>query len=168
MSEAEKKSIVTILRSVVNSLKNATLQDLTRDFAQIEGMHVPYQKFGFSNLPDFLISTGQFHVTPYQTVIAKTSAESAHISKLVAEQNSGKKKKVKRFVIQPQRHLHPTTARYPPQQAGMMGPRRPNFSYISPINNNNNYRPYPPAANAKNNSYEAYNNYYHHKSGYLL
>lgn len=133
MSEAEKKSVTTILRSLVNSLKDASLNDLARDFSQIEGCAIPFRKFGFANLPDFLLSTGQFYVTPYQTVIAKTTAESAHISKLVAEQNPGKKKKVKR-VIQPQRRLLPSTVRYPPQQSAMMmGPKRP-FQNYNPYN----------------------------------
>lgn len=153
MSETEKKSVITILRSLVNSLKNASISDLVRDFGQLEGGCIPYQKFGFSNLADFLISTGQFHVNGYGNVFAKCTAESAHISKLVAEQNSSKKKKVKRF-IQPQRHLHPSTVRYPPQhQTAMMGPRRP-FNSYPPTN-------YPPIN--KNYTYPSMN-WYHHKN----
>lgn len=112
MSEAEKKTIVIVLRSLVNSQKNASLDDLGRDFAQTEGGRIPFQKFGFSNLADFLTASGEFSVTPYGMVQVKQSANSAHINKLVAEQNTTSKKKKPKSYFQPQRNLNPTTVRF--------------------------------------------------------
>lgn len=120
MSEAEKKSIVIVLRSLANSQKNASVDDLMRDYAQTEGGRIPYHKFGFCNLADFLNASGEFYVNAYGIVQVKQSAESAHISKLVAEQNcSKKKKKVKAYYV-PQRNLNPSTVRFQYQP----GPRK--------------------------------------------
>lgn len=92
----EKDQIVSILRAIVTSRKDTTENDIRNGFREIEGYEVPYKKFGFNRLDDFLRSSSEFILirNGRDTFIkAKLSQDTAHISRLVAEQNSSKRKK---------------------------------------------------------------------------
>lgn len=95
MSDADRKALVMVLRSLINSRKNASINDLVRDYMETEGRPIPFQQYGFQRLDQFLVASGEFQVTANRMIFARTTEASEHISKLVAEQNSSKKPKKK-------------------------------------------------------------------------
>lgn len=107
-SSPDRKSIILVLRSLANSRKEASLVDLVRDYAETEGGQIPFARFGFRTLEDFLKESGEFRVTPWQTVQVKSSDVSSHINKLVAEQKTTHPSKgPQRFVkMLPQRQVN--------------------------------------------------------------
>lgn len=114
MSDAERQACINVLRSLATSRRDASLVDLMRDYNETEGNRIPYTKFGFKRLEDFLSNSGEFSVTSYGTVRVHQSENSSHIQKLVAEQkNTTKKKRT------PQQHNQPAR----PTSAGSFGGR---------------------------------------------
>lgn len=107
MSDTEKKALVMVLRSLINSRKDSNITNLCNDYRDTEGRDIPFQQFKYRSLAAFLSSTGEFVVYPNQTIVAKASETSEHINKLVAEQNGTKKKRPQRMMA-PQRHIHST------------------------------------------------------------
>lgn len=93
MSDADRKALVMVLRSLINSRKNASINDLVRDYMETEGRPIPFQQFGHNRLDQFLIASGEFQVTANRMIYTRTSDASEHINKLVAEQNNSKRKK---------------------------------------------------------------------------
>ena len=54
---ADLPELKTVLRGLLISTKRAmTLNDLSRDFKNQEGYDIPFRKFGFNSLLDFLNS----------------------------------------------------------------------------------------------------------------
>lgn len=128
MSEAEKKALVMVLRSLINSRKDSNITNLCNDYRDTEGRDIPFQQFKYRNLPAFLLSTGEFVVYPNQTIVAKPSDASEHINKLVAEQNNSKKKRPQRMMA-PQRHI---TSTYSMPQSVYTN-AYPQMKYRSPV-----------------------------------
>lgn len=92
--DAEKRALVMVLRSLINSRQDSNVKNLSSDYRETEGCNIPFQRFGHQSLASFLSSTGEFKVLANQNIIAKASGDSDHIKKLVAEQNSKKKRRV--------------------------------------------------------------------------
>lgn len=103
----DQKSTILVLRSLANSRKEASLADLVRDYAETEGGQIPFARFGYRRLEDFLKESGEFRVTPWQTVQVRTTDVSSHINKFVAEQKSTPTAASRRHTkILPQRQVH--------------------------------------------------------------
>jgi len=64
-----------------------SIKDLARDFMEFEGYRIPL--FEYRSLEDFLRLSGEFIIENFRgelIIYAKPNEESAHIAKLVAEQ----------------------------------------------------------------------------------
>lgn len=107
MSDSEKKALVKVLRSLINSRQDGNIRYLSSDYLETAGCDIPYQRFGYRSLESFLLATGEFVVWPNQTIVAKVSEASEHIQKLVAEQNANKKKRrvVPQRIVPSKRHV---------------------------------------------------------------
>lgn len=90
--EEEKRLVIAVLRSLINSSKNIKVFDLIRDYRGIEDKEIPFAKFGARNVEDFLMRSGEFDVSRDKYVSARANANSAHVSKLVAETRTKKRK----------------------------------------------------------------------------
>ncbi|KAL5286246.1 TDRD7 family protein [Megaselia abdita] len=124
-------SVITVVRSLVISKKPPCLiTDVLRDYREIEGGPLPFQKFGYGNAEEFLASSNAFILDRYggnTYVTAKTTAESAHIQSMVRLQKATKQKKAK------------TSARFP--NKSNQNWNRTSYSSVYGQNNSNNYRP---------------------------
>lgn len=81
---------IKLIRSLMNLHGGLLIQEINSEYMQDVGEPVPFKKFGFNTLEEFLKSTGQF--TAQRTaaglkVAAKVTQKSAHIVKMRQEQN---------------------------------------------------------------------------------
>lgn len=94
---AEIQAVIKEIRCLIVTCKNGLyLKRLWREYKETTGEYIPYRKFGFDSMPDFLRSTNQFILTSCDgdfVLMAKPTEKSAHISKLVQCQNDTKKKR---------------------------------------------------------------------------
>ncbi|XP_067666250.1 tudor domain-containing protein 7B-like [Haliotis asinina] len=98
MAEGELKQVKAMLRSVLLSCKEGVAsQRFLVDYRDVTGEYLPYKKFGFSSVSDFIASIPDVvHVRRqggeeiYHAVADETTA---HIQKLVSKQRSKKTKR---------------------------------------------------------------------------
>lgn len=86
-----------IIRSLVNTSKAGLTSDqLNVDYRELEGKDIPFHEFGYTNLNTFLKSipdTVKIIQSGNKLLINRiVSEESKHITKLVDEQNSSKRR----------------------------------------------------------------------------
>ena len=63
---SEANAIIKVIRSIVQSRKDPMpINDITRDFKALEGTLVPYKKFGYQTLEEFLRCSGEFNFRVY-------------------------------------------------------------------------------------------------------
>ncbi|GAB0093586.1 hypothetical protein DMENIID0001_087460 [Sergentomyia squamirostris] len=90
------RSLVASLRALIISRpQNTTLQDLIREYREMEGAQIPFMEFGYSKLEDFLLSTNLFEIRKLneQTIVrAVSKRETEHLVKMIAAQKKPKKK----------------------------------------------------------------------------
>lgn len=95
---------VKILRSLMNLHGGLLVQEIDEEYKNDVGESVPFKRFGFENLIDFLRSTGQFTATKTMAglkISAKLTDASAHIVKFQQQQNvsKGERKRRKRLAM---------------------------------------------------------------------
>lgn len=94
----EMYEIVSTIRALAMTRKEPTSErDMRAEYYEINGEHIPYQKFGFRSLEQFLKESNEFILgTGYGgvlTLLPRPSKETAHIVSMVQRQKSSKKKK---------------------------------------------------------------------------
>lgn len=94
MSNSEQSSVVVVIRALLQSASSSglTLQELENDYRNLEGVPVPFVRFGYKTVGDFLRSTGEF-IYNGRKITHKEVPESMHISRLVKQQRTVSKKK---------------------------------------------------------------------------
>lgn len=61
---ADAKDVVAAIRGLITIRKQmSTLRDVQMDYRSMEGENVPYRKFGYQSLEDFLTASGQFSLS---------------------------------------------------------------------------------------------------------
>lgn len=95
---------VKILRSLMNLHGGLLVQEIDKEYKNDVGESVPFRRYGFESLIDFLRSTGQFTATKTMAglkISAKLTDASAHIVKFQQQQNvsKGERKRRKRLVM---------------------------------------------------------------------
>lgn len=94
---SEMDKIINIIRALVISDKaESSITDVIRDYRNVEGGPIPYRRFGYDTLEEFLKSSGQFFVHSFrgETKISVVPTEkTAHISKMVKLQKSSAKRR---------------------------------------------------------------------------
>uniref|UniRef100_A0A182JIM9 Tudor domain-containing protein 7 n=1 Tax=Anopheles atroparvus TaxID=41427 RepID=A0A182JIM9_ANOAO len=92
----EAWAAIKAVRALVASLKEtSTVLSVLRDYRAIEGDSLPYRKYGFSTVEDFLLASGEFVIK--QTagestrIYIKPNRDSAHIMNMVSAQKSNGK-----------------------------------------------------------------------------
>lgn len=121
---------ISVLRAIVTSRKHTNENDIRNGFREIEGCEVPYRKFGYNRLDEFLQASGEFIIISSNggtQIKAKLSKDAAHISQLVAGQKCATRKRPKSL---PQR-----------RPFGMSAPR--NSAYSNSYNNRQRFVPKP-------------------------
>lgn len=95
VDDSERDEVRTIISSLLVSQKNAiTISLLDREYYKEEGTHIPWRKFGYAHLLEFLESMPQYfkieqkHGSHYIRGIP--SEKSGHVSSLVARQKTPK------------------------------------------------------------------------------
>lgn len=94
---SEMDKIINIIRALVISDKaESSITDVIRDYRNVEGGQIPFRKYGYDSLEEFLKSSGQFFVHSFrgETKISVVPTEkTAHISKMVQLQKSSAKRR---------------------------------------------------------------------------
>ncbi|XP_066258782.1 tudor domain-containing protein 7A isoform X1 [Euwallacea similis] len=92
----EFEKVISFIRSCIISTKDKlTLTQLNRDYKTLIGERIPFRKFGFNKLEDFIESSRDLALVrsgEEWIVIAKSSEKSIHISEMVSVQKHGKRK----------------------------------------------------------------------------
>lgn len=108
--DEKTKSVVRTVRAFLTSAKDGLLtKAILEDYKQTEGVSLPLD--GYSNIEEFLTASGEFILSETDAgtkVFAKESKLTAHMTKLVREQNGAKSKK-KVDALAPRRALRPST-----------------------------------------------------------
>nr|XP_036213493.1 uncharacterized protein LOC106617835 [Bactrocera oleae] len=91
------QEVKAVIKSLVVSCPNAiTIDELNRDYRNIEGQRIPYHKLGFQTLESFLCSIPDtinvYGSGPSASVGIVLNEKSAHIHKLVREQKKTRNK----------------------------------------------------------------------------
>uniref|UniRef100_A0A182SJI1 HTH OST-type domain-containing protein n=1 Tax=Anopheles maculatus TaxID=74869 RepID=A0A182SJI1_9DIPT len=124
----ELNKLKPIIRSMLMSHRNQTmnLKELERDFKEIEGFAIPYQKLGFTNvfhllnsMPD-IVQISLRNGLPVVTYVTTPAVE--HVEHLIKRSKKGRNAHV-RFACPPRRYnppvfvprFTPVTARYRPE-----------------------------------------------------
>lgn len=93
----DAKTTIAMLRALVISQKHPyRINDLQREYKQLEGAGMNSSKYGFQTLEEFLTASGEFDLKEYQgeTIItARPNKDTAHMVKMVQRQKSQKFKK---------------------------------------------------------------------------
>uniref|UniRef100_A0A1B0CFP4 HTH OST-type domain-containing protein n=1 Tax=Lutzomyia longipalpis TaxID=7200 RepID=A0A1B0CFP4_LUTLO len=118
------KALVTTIRALIISRPhNTTLQDLMKEYRELEGENIPFKKLGFKSLEDFLVDSKSFELRRQNGEVfvrAILKQESAHLVKMIAAQ---KKTKPKRSRGTSSVQIRPPFIRHPPGQ--YQAPHRP-------------------------------------------
>ncbi|XP_058064862.1 uncharacterized protein LOC131214511, partial [Anopheles bellator] len=94
MSEEARVVIKSIRSLVISGKDDSSVQSIMRDYVELNGQQLPYQKFGFANLEDMLRASGEFVVLRSNggtRIYVKSNIDSAHLYGLTKSQNSNKR-----------------------------------------------------------------------------
>lgn len=164
--DAEKKAVIKEIRClVVTSTNGVYLKRLWREYKETTGEYIPFRKFGFDSTEQFLRSTNEFILRSCDgdfVLMARPTAESAHISKLIQSQNKKKKRS------DPPRSNRPMIRRpqYGYQSSKPAYQTNSSYSTKSGVNNSSySYqssapKPFVPFANTTNYNNQNYSNSY--------
>ncbi|XP_058116816.1 tudor domain-containing protein 7A isoform X2 [Anopheles coustani] len=101
----EAMAAVKAIRALVSSLKEtSTVLSVMRDYRAMEGESLPYRKFGFNTVEDFLRASGEFVIKQApgdaSRIYIKPNSDSAHILQMVSAQKTSATARggAKRFV----------------------------------------------------------------------
>lgn len=68
----EAKGAISVIRGLLKTRKRiTTIKDVDVEYTALEGQSVPFTKFGFTTLTDFLRSCGDFHVSKNNEEVRK-------------------------------------------------------------------------------------------------
>lgn len=71
MASAELADTIAVIRSLVLIRKGlTTLRDINSEYKEMEGENIPFLKFGFSNLEEFLRRSEQFNLLRQQNGVS--------------------------------------------------------------------------------------------------
>uniref|UniRef100_A0A182NSX1 Tudor domain-containing protein 7 n=1 Tax=Anopheles dirus TaxID=7168 RepID=A0A182NSX1_9DIPT len=89
----EAQAAISVIRALVASRKETSnVLSVLRDYRQLEGEALPYRKFGFSTVEEFLLASGEFVIKSAAgestRVYIKPNRDSAHIQEMIAAQKS--------------------------------------------------------------------------------
>lgn len=88
---------INIIRALVNSNKaESSVSDIIRDYRGVEGGPIPFRKYGYDTLEEFLKSSGQFFVHNIRGEIrfsVVVTEKTAHINRMVQLQKSSAKRR---------------------------------------------------------------------------
>lgn len=101
MAGSEMNNIIAVIRSILISAPGRCLpvRQIQSDYREVEGSMIPFKKFNFRTIEEFLEASNEFLIRQTSEgikVFPKANKESAHVSKLIDEQTR-KKKKPSRF-----------------------------------------------------------------------
>ncbi|KFB51179.1 hypothetical protein ZHAS_00019439 [Anopheles sinensis] len=104
----EARTAIKAVRALVSSLKEtSTVLSVMRDYRAMEGEPLPFRKFGFNTVEDFLRASGEFVIKQAPgdatRIYIKPNSDSAHILQMVSAQKTsgsagGGRGGAKRFV----------------------------------------------------------------------
>ncbi|XP_061512893.1 uncharacterized protein LOC1270837 [Anopheles gambiae] len=91
----EALAAISVVRALVASRKETSnVLSVLRDYRQLEGDPLPYRKFGFSTVEEFLLASGEFLIKASAgestRIYIKPNRDSAHIQNMVAAQKTTK------------------------------------------------------------------------------
>uniref|UniRef100_A0A182P5C8 Tudor domain-containing protein 7 n=1 Tax=Anopheles epiroticus TaxID=199890 RepID=A0A182P5C8_9DIPT len=91
----EAQAAISVVRALVASRKETSnVMSVLRDYRQLEGDPLPYRKFGFSTVEEFLLASGEFLIKSSAgestRIYIKPNRDSAHIQNMVAAQKTAK------------------------------------------------------------------------------
>lgn len=112
MAEQELKSVITVIRAILQSAPSDGLltRQLLNDYKNIEGSALPLKRLGYDTVDELIQKSGEFiqrRTSDGIKIIPKESADSAHINRLVQQQQKTRKKK---RPATPQRPIRSPTA----------------------------------------------------------
>lgn len=94
---AKKEAVIKEIRCLIATCKNGLyMKRLWREYKETTGEYIPFREFGFDSMEQFLRSTNQFILRSCDgdfVLMAKPTEESAHILKLIQNQNYNNKKR---------------------------------------------------------------------------
>lgn len=60
----EAQGAVSVIRGLISSRKRiTTIRDVEKEYEELEGQAIPFAKWGFASLMDFIRSSGNFHIS---------------------------------------------------------------------------------------------------------
>uniref|UniRef100_A0A182RLS6 Tudor domain-containing protein 7 n=1 Tax=Anopheles funestus TaxID=62324 RepID=A0A182RLS6_ANOFN len=91
----EAQAAIAVIRALVASRKETSnVLSVLRDYRQLEGDSLPYRKFGFSTVEEFLLASNEFVIKSSAgdstRIYIKPNRDSAHIQEMVAAQKTAK------------------------------------------------------------------------------
>lgn len=106
----EMSTVITVVRAILTSAPKdgLNIRQVMSDYQNVEGHPLPFRKFGYTTLEEFLQASNGFILKQMSEgirVTARESRESAHINRLVKQQNHPKKKS-NSTVLLPRRPVH--------------------------------------------------------------
>lgn len=114
MAVPDLKSVVQVMRALLQSAPSDGLltRQLLNDYRSYEGSPLPFRQLGFESVDELILKSGEFvqrRTHDGVKVIPKEKTDSAHISRLVQQQQRPKKKPKKKPTM-PQRPIRSPTA----------------------------------------------------------
>ncbi|XP_052903294.1 uncharacterized protein LOC128310642 [Anopheles moucheti] len=91
----EAQAAIAVIRALVASRKETSnVLSVMRDYRQLEGDPLPYRKFGFSTVEEFLLASDEFVIKSSAgestRVYIKPNRDSAHIQQMISAQKTTK------------------------------------------------------------------------------
>uniref|UniRef100_A0A182SKU8 HTH OST-type domain-containing protein n=1 Tax=Anopheles maculatus TaxID=74869 RepID=A0A182SKU8_9DIPT len=91
----EAQAAIAVVRALVASRKETSnVLSVLRDYRQLEGDPLPYRKFGFGTVEEFLLASNEFVIKSSAgestRIYIKPNRDSAHIQEMVAAQKTTK------------------------------------------------------------------------------
>ncbi|XP_053677129.1 uncharacterized protein LOC128727257 [Anopheles nili] len=91
----EAQAAISVIRALVASRKETSnVLSVMRDYRQLEGESLPYRRFGFSTVEDFLLASREFVIKANggeaTRIYIKPNRDSAHIQEMVAAQKTNR------------------------------------------------------------------------------
>ncbi|XP_050080020.1 uncharacterized protein LOC126567776 [Anopheles maculipalpis] len=91
----EAQAAIAVVRALVASRKETSnVLSVLRDYRQLEGDPLPYRKFGFSTVEEFLLASDEFVIKSSAgestRIYIKPNRDSAHIQEMIAAQKTTK------------------------------------------------------------------------------
>lgn len=93
---SDQDVVIKVIRSLVISTDNADFRTIIKDYREEEGELIPFRRFGYSSLEEFLRASGEFILAETSNgiqVMVKKSQSSAHIVDLRQHQTRPRKKR---------------------------------------------------------------------------